>query len=918
MGEKTYVVDGSGYIFRAYYAVPPLTTKSGFPTNALFGFTKMLLKLLTEKDAHHVIVVFDAGAKTFRNEMYAEYKANRKECPQDLVEQMPLFRTIVTALGIPVLEQRGFEADDIIGTLTTKLARSGHEMVVVSADKDLMQLVNDHVLMWDTMRDRRFDRNGVIEKFGVPPEKVVEVLGLMGDDSDNVPGLQGCGPKTATQLIERYGDVETVLNSADKIREDSEIRNRKKLAELIESQRDTVRLSRKLVQVETEAPIEVLVDGKLQLVSNVTPEALIEALTRKAPDADLLRSLGERLEFAALFEGISVGAARAKEEKEDYRVRVVYEDTFDAFIGELQKTKSFAFDTETTSLDTLAAELIGASFCFSNDEAIYIPLGHTPEAISEGKSQVELSRFLKAIKTILEDPSVQKIGQNLKYDIGVFARHGVEVRGVAFDTMVAAYVLNPDQSSYNLTVLANDHLKKTVIEYDEVVGEKPSLAHITIDSVARYAGQDAYLAWMLEGVLRPRIESEGLTKVFSEIEMPLVPVLSIMEQKGVKLDTELLAKMSVEIGGKLLELHNTIVTLAGGEFNLNSPKQLSEVLFTKLGISTKGLKKTKTGISTDSSVLEKLQREHPIAEVILLYRMLHKLKSTYIDALPSQVSTIDCRLHSRFNQTVTGTGRLSSSDPNLQNIPITTAEGRKIRGAFIAEEGSLLISADYSQIELRVLAHMCGDENLIAAFHSDSDIHSRTAREIHGLAPDVEITEQQRREGKTINFGVIYGMGAFRLSKDLGISMSVAQTYIDNYFARYPGVKKFFAQVESDVTTKGFVTTLFGRKRVIGSIDTAGRDQGFMLRAAMNAPIQGTAADIIKIAMNRVATRLKRAKAPAAMIMQIHDELVFECVDEAREIVVDLIQEEMEGVAPLKVPLKVDIGWGKNWEEAKS
>ncbi len=915
MKNKVYLVDGSGYIFRAYYAVPPLTTKDGFPTNALFGFTRMLLKLLAEPDAKYVAVVFDSGAKTFRNELYKEYKANRKECPDDLIQQMPLFRTISKAIGLPVLELPGVEADDVIGTLTKKLSATGAEVVIVSADKDLMQLVGDRVTIWDTMRDRRIDRAGVKEKFGVGPEKVVEVLGLIGDDSDNIPGLHGCGPKTATQLIENYADVETVLNSVDKIRLDTSIRNRAKLADQIEADRSIVRLSRKLVEIDTNVAVTFEHDGKPVKVIDAHEEDVYAAMERHEPDAELLRGLVEKLEFGSMLDSLpQVKVATAEPAREP--VHVVYEANFEEFIKKLDAQKEFAFDTETTSLDVLEAEIIGASFSWGENDTYYVPLAHVQGIFTKNKPQVATDRFVRAVRTSLSDPAVKKYGQNLKYDVNVFARYGIEVQGLAFDTMVGAYVLNPDQNSYNLTVLAADYLKRGTIEYDEVLGGEANLSFIEIEKAAVYACQDALYAWLLKLELARRIVEQNLEHVFNEIEMPLVTVLAAMERKGVKLDRKVLAKMSEEFAVQLGELSAKLFEMAGCEFNLNSPKQLSEILFTKLGLATKGLKKTKSGISTDSSVLEKLRGQHPIADLLLQYRMLHKLKSTYIDALPAQVSPISCRLHSRFNQTATGTGRLSSSDPNLQNIPVQTAEGRKIRAAFIAEDGYQLISADYSQIELRLLAHISGDKNLIEAFKEGQDIHAKTAREIFGLLEDVQPSQEQRRAGKTINFGVIYGMGPYRLARELGIGVSVATSYIDNYFQRYPSVSEYFKKTEETLAREGCVTTLFGRKRIISGMDTSGRDQGFMLRAAINAPIQGSAADLIKIAMNRLFVRLSSEHVKASMIMQIHDELVFECSAEDVESASQIIRAEMEGAVTLEVPLKVELGVGSNWQQA--
>lgn len=912
--QRVFLVDGSGYIFRAFYAVPALTTKEGFPTNALFGFTKMLLKLLSESSSY-VAVVFDTGAETFRDKLYPEYKANRAECPSELIEQMPYFRTIARALGLPVLELPGFEADDVIGTLAHRLTDEGSEVVIVTADKDLMQLVGEQVSIWDTMKDRWISEKEVIEKFGVPPVQVVDVLGLVGDSSDNIPGVEGIGPKTAAQLIEKYGSLEGIIGSLKQIQEDSSIRNRKKIVEQIELNVESARLSRKLAQIDTSAPITLEHAGRVLNVQKGECSELYDTLQRGAPDTEELKRLVDRLEFSSLLGEFARGGGAAK--AKNAAVAVVTADDFTEFVKRLSAQPEFTFDTETTSLNFIEAQVIGVSFAWGAQDIYYVPLSHrVGEVSSDTLVQVPVEQFVGALKPIFESEQIKKSGQHLKYDINVLARLGIAVRGVTFDSLIAAYVLNPDRSTYNLTALSEDYLNRQVIEYEQALDGAPDLSYVPIARAAEYAGLDAELSWLLKETLQPKLSAEHLGRVFNEIEMPLVPILAAMEQRGVKLDTELLSKMSAQLGGELDKIRAKLFEQAGCEFNMNSPKQLAEILFTRLGISTRGIKKTKTGFSTDSSVLEKLRHAHPFAELMLQHRMLHKLKSTYVDALPEQVSAITGRLHSKFNQTATGTGRLSSSDPNLQNIPIQTAEGRRIRSAFIAEPGNVLLSADYSQIELRLLAHMSEDSNLIDAFVHGVDIHAKTAREIAGLSPEEQVSPEQRRVGKTINFGVIYGMGSYRLSQELEIPIPVAQGYIDSYFDRYPGVKRFFAKIEQDAVQKGVVTTMFGRRRVLSDLDTTGRDKGFILRAAINAPIQGTAADIIKLAMIRIAARLKEERVPCEMLLQIHDELVFECARSAAERARELIRGEMESVVPLRVPLEVAVGVGANWQEA--
>ncbi len=916
----TYLVDGSGYIFRAFYAVASLTAPDGLPTNALFGFTRMLIKLIQQANSSRIVVSFDLGRETFRLDMYPEYKANRSECPPELLQQMPYFKHIVEAMGLPVLSLQGFEADDVIGTLSTRLAAAGDEVIIVSGDKDLMQLVGPHVTVWDTMHDRRFSAPEVREKFGVDPDKVVEVLALMGDSSDNIPGLVGAGPKTATQLIEKYGSVEKVLGAIDEIEADKSIRNRMKIAQGLRDQEAMVRLSRKLVEIDTEAPLEIHTGEQAVHLQSLSIEALREVLTRRAPDATILKDLSARFNFKTIFdEFLSASTAPQVDILSPVEAyKTIYKDEFPAWMERFKAQSRFAFDTETTSLDVRQAKLVGVSVCWSESEAFYIPLGHVaPERV-----QLTQDEFVGATKQIWEDPKIEKVGQNLKYDIQVLAGVELEVKGAAFDTMLAAYLLNPDRGSFNLTVLSEEHLGAArlfggrVIEFEEVLGECETFAEVLVSPATRYACQDAHYAWLLGIELNQKLEQSGLKQVFQELEMPLVPVLAAMESRGVLLDTGFLGKMSEEFGILIEALRAQVYELAGGEFNLNSPKQLSAILFEKLAIPSKGLKRTKTGISTDSSVLERLSLIHPLPAVLLRYRMLHKLKSTYIDALPAQVSPYTGRLHTRFNQTGTGTGRLSSSDPNLQNIPIQSEEGAKIRQAFIVEDGWRLISADYSQIELRLLAHLSKDESLIRAFQEDVDIHSQTARELLGLGAQSKVSSEQRRLGKTMNFGIIYGMSGFRLARELSISVGEAERYIQSYFDRFPGVRAFFDELERQATEEGFVRTILGRKRIIADIDREGRDRGFASRVAINAPIQGSAADVIKMAMISIDRVIRERVLNMRLLLQIHDELVLECKADILEPAVLLVKEQMEGVMELLVPLKVDAGTGLNWQVA--
>ncbi len=864
---------------------------------------------MAQANSSKIAIVFDAGKKTFRNDLYPEYKANRTECPPELLEQMPYFRELSRALGLPVLECPGYEADDIIATLTSRLAKENQRVVIVSGDKDLMQLVTDTVEMWDTMKDSRYGPAQVVEKFGVGPDKVTEILALMGDSSDNVPGVDGVGPKTATQLIQKYQSAEGVIQSVQAIKEDKEIRNRAKIAENIEANPELLRLARRLVEVDHNVPLEKITDGT---------DDIQKLLTKRDVDALHLGELFEKFEFQSLFKefkGLLASHTKNTTSAEE-KYTTVFAPDFAAWCESFLAQREFSFDLETTSLDIHEAAIVGISICWNATESFYIPISHT-----EGAQQVPWPDFVGATKAHFANPAIAKCGHNIKYDISILELHGISVEGATFDSMVAAYLLNPDSRNYNLTALANDFLQRHVIEYDEVTDGKANFSEVAITDATRYACQDAHYAWLLKELLAPRVEEEGLHRVFTELEVPLIPVLSRMERVGVKVDAEKLRSMSAEFEVQLKQLETKIYQEADCEFNINSPKQLADIFFNKLGISTKGVKKTKTGFSTDSSVLEKLAEIHPLPALILEYRSLHKLKSTYTDALGGEICSKTGRVHTRLNQTITGTGRLSSSDPNLQNIPVQSAEGRRIRSAFIPEPGSIFISADYSQIELRLLAHLSGDENLIRAFREGRDIHASTAREIMGLSAHEDVPDDIRRIGKTINFGIVYGMGAFRLGRELGIPVAQASTYITNYFQRYPKVKEYFAKLEEGALSQGEVQTIFGRKRVISSIDTSGRDQGFAMRAAINAPLQGSAADIIKLAMIRVDTLLRSTYPGSHLVLQIHDELLIEAPDRGaieNEKLMHAVTRTMEEVIELAVPLKVDAGSGHDWQQAQS
>ena len=919
--DKIYIVDTSSFIFRAFYAITNLTTKSGFPTNALYGFLKMYLKLLKEANPKYIVSVFDTGKKNFRHDLYSEYKANRAKCPDELALQMPFFRDFVKALGVKVIDKEGFEADDVIATITDKAKEFQMGVEIVTADKDLMQLVESNVGIWDTMKDKHYDREAVKEKFGVYPENVLNYLALVGDTSDNVPGVKGLGPKTAVTLLENYDSIEALYENLEEIANNKNIRGAKNLADNLKNNKEILFLSKKLVELEHK--VDIALNDKS--IITISPNDFKLFFEKQNIIESELSSLVSKFEFESLFKSFLENykdiVYHDEQKNEDdtnhdsYEVKIVYKEDFKDFIEKLKNQNLFAFDTETTSLNIFEAELVGVSFCFDTKTSYYVPLLH--EVMFEENKQVDIDEFIRLVKKIFENENQKKTGHNLKYDIQIFKNYGVNVKGVSFDTMIAAYLLSPDDLSFSLSSTAKKYLGLDGIEYKDVIGKKDNFSQVDIQRAANYSAEDSYFSWMLYLKLSKELEEKELTKVFYDIDLPLLDVLSKMELNGVCIDTESLKKSSIFLGEELKTLENEIYELAGGStFNINSPKQLSFILFEKLGISTKGIKKTTQGYSTDVTTLEKLKGVHRIADKLLQYRSVFKLKSTYIDSLPLYVSKKTGRLHTKFNQAVTGTGRLSSSDPNLQNIPVKTEEGRKIRDAFIAPKGKVVISADYSQVELRVLAHMSHDKALIDAFKNNEDIHTKTSKFIFNLGEDEIPTSEQRRLGKVINFGVVYGMSAFRLSKELSINMFTAQKYIDGFFQKYSCVKAYFDKLLVEVKEKGYVSTMFGRKRFTASIDKEGRDKGYLNRMAINAPIQGTAADIIKLSMLNIQREIEKNNYPLKMIIQIHDELVFECDESFKEKGAEFIKFQMENVLKLEVPLKVDVGVGASWGEA--
>jgi len=933
--DPLYLVDGSGYIFRAFYAVAPLSNANGLPTNAILGFTRMLMKLLSDVKARHVAVAFDRPEPTFRHQMYSEYKANRKECPAELVLQMPYFRKVVNALGLSYLEQAGVEADDILATITKLWQSPEQQVVIVSGDKDLTQLVNDRVLVWDAMRDIRYDEAKVIDKFGVPPTLIADYLALIGDTSDNVPGIKGIGPKTAVALIQAFGGIDAIIevitNNPQKIEEVKGLRGATSIRQKLESSLDQLRLSYRLVELTVD-------------VKDIHGLSHVDELLWHGVNLDLAKPLFEELEFSSILSALSGGKLAVGSnitvvqsntvQSNTMHSNTVYsntvptttnrypgksfqlitQDELPGLLAELRQHQVFAFDTETTGLDPKTCELVGISFSVAEGRAFYLPV-----------ENIEVIR--PQISPIFADASVKKCGLNLKFDLGVLEEQGIPVAGISFDAMIASHVINSDRRQHGLKALAQQHLGETMLSYEEMLGEAENIRQVDPERLASYACHDAEASWRLVQILESRLgerkntvdgaERASLRRVFEDIEMPLVPILSAMERTGIAIDTDFLQQLDAEFVSDIERLEQRIFELAGTEFNLNSPKQLAEILFEKLALPTTGVKRTQSTFSTDASVLAKFVEEYEIARQLLEYRELHKLKSTYVDSLLRLQHPKTGRIHTSFNQAVAATGRLSSSEPNLQNIPIRNPRGRKIRQAFVAQAGCRLISADYSQIELRILAHLSADTNLIAAFNAGEDIHLRTARELFGefaLAGDSQ--GDLRRVAKTINFGVIYGIGAFRLARELGISRKQAQEHIDSYFARYPKVAQYFERSSKEIAERGYVETMFGRRRYHAEIDTSGRDAGYAERSLLNAAIQGSAAEIIKIAMIHLQKRLAEFPGVARMVLQVHDELVVEVEESSADAVLECVRSTMESAVQISVPLSVDVGAGRSWGDA--
>ena len=893
MSERptVYLVDGTAYVYRAFFAIrQQLSTSTGLPTKAVLGFKNMLQKLVQKEKPTHLGVAFDERGPTFRHDMDPNYKANRPPMPRDLEVQIPYIHRLTEAFNIPNLRLQRYEADDILGTLAQRFEAQGCDVVLVTSDKDLCQLVTEHTTILDPMKDRRLGATEVKERFGVEPRYVVDFLGLMGDASDNIPGVPGVGEKTARQLLEQFGNLDDLLDQVDAVK-------RPKIREALRDNAELARRSRELATIDADTPIDI----------DLSALALVD------PDNEALTALYTELEFHSDLLTLRGTRPAPKPVNKDYRAVTSLAD-LDAEIAALRQAGAFAIDTETTSRDPMVAELVGISLAHQAHAGVYIPLGHS---YIGAPAQLDPGAVLERLRPLLEDPALSKYGQNIKYDIIVLQRRGIDLHGVVCDTMVAGYLLNPSRRAHNMDALAREYLQYEPIHYEDVAGKgarQVTFDRVEVERATEYSAEDADVTLLLAQELRPRLEAAQLDKLFADVEMPLIDVLVTLERRGMALDTAYLRQMSLELQGRLETLLRDIHTLAGEEFNVNSPPQLQRILFEQLKLPHG--KKTKTGYSTDVSVLEKLAVEHELPQQILEYRHLTKMKSTYVDALPQLVHAETKRLHTSLNQTIAETGRLSSSNPNLQNIPIRSQLGREIRRAFVAAPGHRMVSIDYSQIELRLLAHLSEDPVLIEAFHSGEDIHTRTAMEVFGVELGA-VDDDMRRMAKTVNFGILYGQSPFGLAQRLHISVEAARTYIHNYFARYPRVKACLDGIIGQARDQGYVTTLLQRRRYLPDIANANRNvREAAERTAINMPFQGSAADLIKLAMIQLHDRISSEAWPCHMLLQIHDELLFEIPDEAVPEVVPRITAVMEGVWDLAVPLTVETGQGNNWAEA--
>jgi DNA polymerase-1 len=922
MTEKTplILVDGSSYLYRAFHALPPLTNSKGLPTGAVKGVINMMRRLQKDYPESTLVVVFDAKGKTFRDDMYSEYKANRPPMPDDLRLQIEPIHNIIEAMGLPMLVIDGVEADDVIGTLAIQATAISQPVVVSTGDKDIAQLVNEYITLVNTMTNAVLDHDGVVEKFGVPPELIIDFLALLGDKSDNIPGVPGVGEKTALGLLQGIGGLDEIYQRLDEVA-GLDFRGAKNMAPKLEEHKELAYLSYLLATIKTDVEMPLN----------------ISQLHNQAPNQERLAELFDQLEFKSWVKELSAEDSAARPSSavgqidtpaveiavtpvqanivKDYQI-VLTEAHLEDWIKKIKAAELIAVDTETTSLDYMIADLVGISVAVEPGEAAYIPFGHDYLGVPE---QLSRELVLAAVKPLLEDPGIKKVGQNLKYDMSIFAQHGIALQGIEFDTMLESYVLDSVATRHDMDSLAEKYLGEQTIKFADVAGKgagQLTFNQIALEIAGPYAAEDADITLRLHQVLWPQVSAHtSLGKVFTDIELPLVPVLSRIERTGALVDDTLLFQQSQELALRLAELEREAWDLAGQEFNLASPKQLGDILFTKLEIPI--LKKTAKGApSTKEEVLQELALDYPLPKVLIEHRGLAKLKSTYTDKLPVMINRTTKRIHTSYNQSGTATGRLSSSDPNLQNIPVRNAEGRRVRQAFIPAEGSKMVAADYSQIELRIMAHLSEDPSLLAAFAAGQDIHRATAAEVFSTHPE-QVTIDQRRSAKAINFGLIYGMSAFGLAKQLNIGRKQAAEYIDTYFDRYPGVLNYMNSVRSTAAEAGYVETYFGRRLYLPEINSRnGMRRQAAERTAINAPMQGTAADIIKLAMISVDDWLQNSDLRSVMIMQVHDELVLEVPEDELQVVSEGLMQRMESAATLKVPLLVDVGVGNNWDEA--
>ncbi len=898
MNNTLILVDGSSFLFRAFHALPPLTNSAGEPTGAILGVTNMLRKMVDQYPTPYLVIVFDAPGKTFRDELYPEYKSHRPPMPDELRAQIEPLHDLVRAMGLSIVMEVGVEADDVIGTLAKTAEQEGFEVIISTGDKDMAQLVNDHIILENTMSDTRMDSQGVEQKFGVKPEQIIDYLALVGDAADNIPGVPKVGPKTASKWLQQYGTLKAIMENADAVKG--------KVGENLRAHLEQLPLSRQLTTIKCDVPIE----------------CGLSDLKKKEPDIPTLVTLLKRFEFSSWLKQIQDASGQPDTDKQHSPESLGHYDTvftqedFEVWLARLEQSYIFCFDTETTSLNYTDAEIVGVSFSVIPGEAAYVPVAHD---YIDAPVQLDREYVLERLRPLLEDASRAKVGQNLKYDANVLHNYGIELRGIVHDTMLESYVLDSTATRHDMDSMALKFLGKQTIHFEDVAGKGAKqilFSQVPLEQAAPYAAEDADITLQLHQHLWPQFESQQpLTKLYREMEVPLIPVLSRMECNGVLIDAGMLSDLSRELAERIIEIEEQTFELAGKKFNLGSPKQIQAILYDDLGLPV--LKKTPKGQpSTAETVLQELALDYPLPKLILEHRGISKLKSTYSDSLPLQVNAKTGRVHTSYHQAVAATGRLSSTNPNLQNIPVRSEDGRKIRQAFIPPKGHKIVAADYSQIELRIMAHLSGDEGLLKAFNEGVDIHSATASEVFET-PLSAVSKDQRRSAKAINFGLIYGMSAFGLARQLGVKRGEAQTYIDLYFSRYPGVKQYMDETRKRGRDQGYVETLFGRRLYLPEINSRNvQRRQYAERTAINAPMQGTAADIIKRAMIKMDTWVQNHSESVKMIMQVHDELVFEVENELLDFVVDNIRTLMTGAASLKIPLLVDIGVGSNWDEA--